>query len=114
MLTAADNARRADFAMTAVSSSSGRLPHCPSSLVSNASAEDVPSSNASGTSLSGIGKRPLPLLRKLKNTSTITAILTTPAFAGLTNAATVLGVPAAMILSAQTSELPASQQRLNV
>ena len=49
---------RADLAMTAVSSSSGRLPHCPSSLVSNASAEDVPRSNASGTSLSGVGKRP--------------------------------------------------------
>jgi hypothetical protein len=52
--------------------------------------------------------------RKLKNTSTITAILTTPVFAGLTNAATVLGVPMVTLLSAQTSEFPASQQRLNV
>jgi hypothetical protein len=50
----------------------------------------------------------------LKNTSIITAILTTPAFAGLTNAATVLGVLVVIILSAQTSELPVSQQRLNV
>src|SRR5260221_6382117 len=30
--------------------------------------------------------------KEIENTSTITAILTTPAFAGLTNAATVLGV----------------------
>jgi len=50
----------------------------------------------------------------LKNTSIITAILTTPVFAGLTNAATVLGVLVVIILSAQTSELPVSQQRLNV
>src|SRR5262249_37478660 len=35
-------------------------------------------------------------------------------FAGLTNAATVLGVLVVIILSAQTSELPVSQQRLNV
>ena len=40
--------------------------------------------------------------------------MTTPVFAGLTNAATVLGVLVVIILSAQTSELPVSQQRLNV